>query len=294
MSAYQFPRWTSSLRPVIGFAAVIVPTYLVVLLATGLSAENLNVGYAPEQPIPFSHQLHAGELGMDCRYCHNTVEDGAMAALPQASTCMNCHDKIRTDSPKLKPLHDAFPSVKTLKFKLPDIGEGVIVRWIVAEGEEVAKGDPVVMVMGDKATIEIPAPSSGIVSKHLLAEGEVANVGAVIFELETPKPAEAIEWVKVHDLPEFAYFNHSAHLSAGVSCVECHGRIDQMEVVRQEEPLSMGWCIDCHRDPAPRLRPQEHITDLGWTTEEDRRLIGEKLMKDNHIDPRTDCSTCHR
>ena len=129
---------------------------------------------------------------------------------------MNCHDKIRTDSPKLKPLRDA-------------------------------------AISGD-----------------------------------------AIEWVRVHDLPEFAYFNHSAHLSAGVSCVDCHGRIDQMEVVRQEEPLSMGWCIDCHRDPAPRLRPQEHITDLGWTTTEDRRLIGEKLMKDNHIDPRTDCSTCHR
>lgn len=216
MSAYQFPRWTSSLRPVIGFAAVIVPTYLVVLLATGLSAENLNVGYAPVQPIPFSHQTHAGELGLDCRYCHNTVEDGAMAAIPQTSTCMNCHDKIRTDSPKLQLLRDA------------------------------------------------------------------------------AKSGEAIAWVKVHDLPEFAYFNHSAHLSAGVSCVECHGRIDQMEVVRQDKPLSMGWCIDCHRDPAPHIRPQEHITDLGWEPTEDRRSIGEQLMKDNHINPRTDCSTCHR
>jgi hypothetical protein len=139
-----------------------------------------------------------------------------MAAIPQTSTCMNCHDKIRTDSPKLQPLRDA------------------------------------------------------------------------------AKSGEAIAWVKVHDLPEFAYFNHSAHLSAGVSCVECHGRIDQMEVVRQDKPLSMGWCIDCHRDPAPHIRPQEHITDLGWEPTEDRRSIGEQLMKDNHINPRTDCSTCHR
>ncbi|MGB0952951.1 MAG: cytochrome c3 family protein [Planctomycetota bacterium] len=193
-----------------------VPIYLVVLIAYAFSAENLNPGYAPEQPIPFSHALHAGELEMDCRYCHNTVEHGAMAAIPPTSTCMNCHKSIRTESLALQPL---FKSEET--------------------------GDPV-------------------------------------------------EWVRVHDLPEFAYFNHSAHLSAGVSCVECHGRIDQMDVVRQQETLSMGWCLDCHRDPAPRLRPREHVTDLGWDTTEDRQALGERLMKENHIQPREDCTTCHR
>lgn len=153
---------------------------------------------------------------MDCRYCHNTVEDGAMAAIPPTSTCMNCHKSIRTESAALAPL-----------FKSEETGQPV-------------------------------------------------------------------EWVRVHDLPEFAYFNHSAHLSAGVSCVECHGRIDQMDVVRQQETLSMGWCLECHRDPAPRLRPREHVTDLAWETTEDRQALGERLMKENHIQPRQDCSTCHR
>jgi hypothetical protein len=189
---------------------------LVVLIAYAFSAENLNVGYAPEQPIPFSHALHAGELEMDCRYCHSTVERGAMAAIPPTSTCMNCHKSIRTDSPALKPLFESAES-----------------------------GDPV-------------------------------------------------EWIRVHDLPEFAYFNHSAHLSAGVSCVECHGRVDQMEVVRQEEPLSMGWCLECHREPETRLRPREFVTDLGWETDEDRFELGKMLMEKNNIHPRQDCTTCHR
>ncbi len=199
-----------------GFAAILVPTYLVVLIAYAFSAQNLNTGYAPEQPIPFSHALHAGQLEMDCRYCHNTVETGAMAALPPTSTCMNCHKSIRTASPLLKPL---FESAET--------------------------GQPV-------------------------------------------------EWVRVHDLPEFAYFNHSAHLSAGVSCVECHGRVDQMERVRQEQPLSMGWCLECHRNPETHLRPRQLVTDLGWTTNEDRQRLGARLMAENHIQPRQDCSTCHR
>jgi len=199
-----------------GFAAILIPVYAVVLMAYAFSAENLNVGYAPEQPIPFSHALHAGELEMDCRYCHNTVEKGAMAAIPPTSTCMNCHKSIRTDSPLLKPLFES---------------------------------------------------------------------------AETGKP---VEWVRVHDLPEFAYFNHSAHLSAGVSCVECHGRVDQMERVRQEEPLSMGWCLECHREPQTHLRPRELVTDLGWETHEDRFELGERLMEENHIHPRQDCTTCHR
>lgn len=216
MSAYHFPRWTDSLRPVLGFAAILVPTYAVVLMAYAFSAENLNVGYAPVQPIPFSHALHAGELEVDCRYCHNTVESGAMAAIPSTSTCMNCHASIRTDSKILEPL------------------------------------------------------------------------------FESAKTGEPVEWVRVHDLPEYVYFNHSAHLSAGVSCVECHGRVDKMETVRQEEPLSMGWCLECHRDPAPHLRPRELVTDLAWTTDEDRTRLGNRLMAENHIQPREDCTTCHR
>ena len=199
-----------------GYAAIIVPIYAIGLMTYAFSADNLNRGYAPEQPIPFSHTLHAGELGMDCRYCHNTVEEASMAAIPPTSTCMNCHERVRTDSPLLQPLRDSAAS------------------------------------------------------------------------------GEAIEWVRVHDLPEYSYFNHSAHLSAGVGCVECHGRVDQMDVVRQEEPLSMSWCLECHRDPAPRLRPQEFLADMDWEPQENRELLGNRLILENNIHPREDCSTCHR
>jgi hypothetical protein len=219
MTLFQFPKWTDGLRPLLGIAAVLTPTYIVALFVYGASAETLQVGYAPEQPIPFSHALHAGKLGMDCRYCHNTVESADVAAIPALATCMNCHKSIfptEKVSPKLKPLHDA---------------------W--------ASGQPV-------------------------------------------------RWVKVHDLPEFTYFSHAPHLKAGVSCVECHGRVDQMERVQTVQPLSMTWCLDCHRNPESRLRPREHVFDLGWTTDEDRNLLGARLRQEYGLDPRTDCSTCHR
>lgn len=216
MTLFQFPRWTDGFRPLLGIAAVLTPTYIVALFIYGASADTLQVGYAPEQPIPFSHALHAGKLGMDCRYCHSTVESADLAAIPPLATCMNCHKSIQTTSPLLAPLRAA---------------------W---EGQE------------------------------------------------------PLRWTKVHDLPEFAYFSHAPHLRAGVSCVDCHGRVDQMERVQTEKSLSMGWCLECHRNPEPFLRPREEVFNLGWTTEEDRNVLGAKLRKENGINPRTDCSTCHR
>jgi hypothetical protein len=176
-SSFQFPQWTNSIRPIATLAILGGLVYVVVLIAAAFSPTTTNVGYAPEQPIPYSHALHAGELGIDCRYCHNTVDRAAHASIPPTQTCMNCHDKIKTDSEKLAPLRDSY---------------------------------------------------------------------------ETGMP---IEWVRIHDLPDFSYFDHSAHVTRGVGCVSCHGRVDLMEVVRQEEPLSMGWCLDCHRNPEPELRP---------------------------------------
>ena len=104
-------------------------------------------------------------------------------------------------------------------------------------------------------------------------------------------------WKRVHDLPDFAYFSHAAHVTRGVSCVECHGRIDKMQVVYQHEPLSMGWCLNCHRDPASRVRDPDLVTDLGWgidRTEAKRREDGEYWLELNQLDPSQDCSTCHR
>ena len=216
MSGNIFPRWTNTVRDLSGLAVVGGAVYATVLVWFGFSPNTTDVGYKPSQPVPYSHALHVGQLGLDCRYCHTTVEVTGHAAIPPTATCMNCHTSLQNTSPKLAPLRDAH-----------------------------AKG-------------------------------------------------EALAWRKVHDLPDYAYFNHSAHVNAGVGCVECHGRVDKMEVVEPVQPLSMGWCLQCHRDPAPRLRPADQVTNMNWTPGEDPAALGKRLMEQNNIHPRTDCSTCHR
>ena len=214
--SFVFPKWTNLLRPVLAATLVLVPAYLVVLLAYGASPRTTNVGYRPVQPVPYSHALHAGQLGIDCRYCHNTVEVAAHAALPPTQTCMNCHARIRSTSPKLLPVRESY-----------------------------ATGLP-------------------------------------------------IPWVRVHDLPDYVYFNHSAHVRRGVGCVECHGRVDTMDVVTQVHRLSMGWCLDCHRHPEPHLRPPDMVTKMDWVAPENPEAYGRKLRQANNINPSTQCWTCHR
>lgn len=257
-----FPPWTDHLVKLLGMGAAFSGVYVVFLATFGLSPNMYAVGYMPEQPIPYSHALHAGELGMDCRYCHNSVEHTGYAAVPPTQTCMGCHNQLHTDSPKLAPLRESFST-----------------------------GEP-------------------------------------------------IPWVKIHDLPGYAYFNHSAHVTRGVSCVSCHGRVDRMEEVHQVEMLSMGWCLECHRAPAENLRPvsveevesliaagllsdgtegeggldpraildDARVTNLGWGSEftrDDRKAMGTHLMKERglldaegiptvRLELLTSCSTCHR
>ncbi len=216
---FTFPKWVNTIRPVILVGLAVVPVYAVLLVAYGASPKTTDVGYCPEQPVAYSHAMHAGELGIDCRYCHNTVEDAAKAAVPPTQTCMNCHARIRSTSPKLLPVTESY-----------------------------ATGKP-------------------------------------------------IPWMRVHDLPDYAYFDHSAHVRRGVGCVSCHGRVDTMEKVAQVEPLSMGWCLDCHRNPGPKLRPLDAITQMRWVPPEDPTTLGERLMKEYNIRPArllTDCSLCHR
>ncbi len=216
MSGPVFPQWIDRARPLASVVLAIVPVYVIGVVYYGGSPKTTDVGYMPDQPVPFSHALHAGELGLDCRYCHTTVDKAAFAAVPPTSVCMNCHERIAPDSPLLLPVRES---------------------W--------ASGDP-------------------------------------------------IPWVKVHDLPDFVYFDHSAHVARGVSCVSCHGRVDKMDRVRQVETLSMSWCLDCHRNPEAHLRPAEFVTDLDWQPGEDQAILGERLRLENNIKPSTDCSTCHR
>lgn len=216
---YVFPKWSNMLLPVALIAGPIVPLYVIYVVAFGFSPWTTDVGYAPPQPVPYSHELHVGQLGLDCRYCHNTVEYSDQASIPPTQTCMNCHTQIRRDSPQLVPLWHSYET-----------------------------GEPVM-------------------------------------------------WRRVHDLPDYAYFSHAAHVARGVSCVECHGRVDKMEVVTQQKPLCMSWCLECHRNPEPNLRDPSLVTQLGWgvdRTMEQRITDGQFWRDANHLNPSQDCSVCHR
>jgi hypothetical protein len=221
---FVFPRWSN--KVVLGFLifSTIFPVIAVAFVGYALDPVTLASNYMPNQPVPYSHALHVGQLGIDCRYCHNTVEKADFAALPPTETCMNCHKSILPDSEKLKPVRDSY---------------------------------------------------------------------------FTGKP---VPWVRVHELPDYVYFNHSAHVSAAISCVECHGNINHMEQVYQFAPLNMGWCVQCHRDPDSHIRPKDEVTNLDWkppvapgqTLAEAKLELGRKLRAQYHINPSTDCITCHR
>lgn len=177
------------------------------------------VGYAPQQPVPFSHALHAGQLGLDCRYCHSNVEKSGHSNIPTAQTCMNCHGTIKADSPLLAPVRESY-----------------------------ASGNPV-------------------------------------------------KWVNVHETPNYVYFNHSVHVARGVSCVECHGKINEMEVVKHDQSLSMSWCLDCHRAPEKVLRDPKLVTNLDWKHPggaEGQAEQGKKFVHDWNVQPPQSCSGCHR
>ena len=214
--AQIFPEWTNK----IAFHAALGSPVALALLAGGVwyygSPEYTDVGYRPKQPVPYSHKLHVGELGLDCRYCHVSVEVSPIANIPPTETCMNCHKLILRESVSLEPIRES--------------------------------------------------ASSGI----------------------------PMEWVRVHNLPDYAYFDHRPHLRAGVGCVTCHGRIDQMDVVRQVEPLSMSWCLDCHRNPAPHLRPPAQVTNMGWLASENQPELAQHIIEEKRIEPPQDCSGCHR
>jgi hypothetical protein len=185
--AQIFPKSANRLPIFLALGGILVP-----VLATGGiwyygSPKYTDVGYRPTQPVPYSHKLHVGELGLDCRYCHASVEVSPVANVPPTKACMNCHATVKRDSALLEPIRDSATSGRPMR------------------------------------------------------------------------------WVRVHQLPDYAYFEHRSHIRAGVACVTCHGRIDQMEVVTLSQPLSMSWCLDCHRNPAPNLRPpgrgHEHAVD---------------------------------
>lgn len=172
-----------------------------------------------QQPVQFSHKHHSGDDGIDCRYCHTSVETSASAGMPSTQTCMSCHSQIWADSPYLEPVRASFRENKP------------------------------------------------------------------------------IEWERVHDLPEYAYFNHSIHVAKGIGCSSCHGDVANMAAVYQQESLQMEWCLSCHRNPENFLRPQSEITNTKWDVNElslDERRDLKAKYKIRSKEMLTSCSTCHR
>ena len=215
-----FHRSTNVLSRVSIFGAVFVIGGLLWLTAE-LNRSSYNTGafVAREQPVQFSHKHHVADDGIDCRYCHTSVETSAFAGIPPTRTCMNCHSQMFADSPYLEPVRESF---------------------------------------------------------------------------RTGKP---IKWLRVHDLPDFAYFNHSIHVNKGVGCSTCHGRIDKMALTYQVASLQMEWCLECHRAPERVLRESKDIYNMEWqppaNQEEEGRRLAEKY-KTPSKEVLTSCSTCHR
>jgi hypothetical protein len=173
-------------------------------------------GISIAQPVAFDHRHHVTDDGIECRYCHQTVETSASAGIPSTGVCMNCHSQIWNTSPLLEPVRRSY---------------------------------------------------------------------------FTDRP---IEWRRVHSLPDYVYFNHSIHVNKGIGCVSCHGRVDHMAQVAKAEPLTMGWCLDCHRNPEPHLRPVAEVTSMDWRPPPDSPDFTTRLAHEYDIQHLVNCSTCHR
>lgn len=218
-----FPKWTNKLPVRLLTGALVVGTALTAGVWYYFTPKYTRVGYQPIQPVSFSHAVHVGQVGLDCRYCHSAVEKSWYSNIPTAGTCMNCHNQL-----------------------LPTDTRLALVR-------------------------------------------------------ESAQTGKTIPWVQIHKTPDYVYFNHSVHVNRGVSCVECHGQINQMDEVYHAKSFSMSFCLECHRNPAERLRPADKITDLNWKWNDDpkvaaqmQKVNGEKFMHDWKVESLQTCSACHR
>ena len=204
----------------VGLVAILIVPFILILLAFAVTGSPYVTGQnvTLRQPIPFSHKHHVGDDGVDCRYCHTSVERSAFAGLPPTTTCMTCHSQLFTNAAMLAPVRQSL-------------------------------------------------------AQH--------------------KP---IHWQRVNRLPDYVYFDHSIHIAKGVGCTTCHGAVQTMPLMRQYAPLTMDWCLDCHRDPAPNLRPKAAVFSTQWKPPKDQRDQGQILLAQYHIDTKhlTDCYRCHR
>jgi hypothetical protein len=199
-----------------GVLTVLGTTLILFMVVISRSSYVTRANEFIEQPIQFSHLHHVTDDGIDCRYCHTSVETSGFAGIPPTKTCMNCHSQLFSTEPILEPVRASFRDDKPL------------------------------------------------------------------------------HWIRVHDLPDFVYFNHSIHVKKGVGCETCHGRVDKMPLMEQVNSLQMEWCIECHRAPEKYVRPRSEITTMGYKPSAPQEVVGMRLVKEYGIQTSTSCSTCHR
>jgi Cytochrome c7 and related cytochrome c len=215
--AQLFPRSANSLSKVsIVAAGLAAGAILAAAYAVDRGHFITNVGVSVDQIVPFSHKHHVGDDGIDCRYCHTSVETSSFAGIPPTETCMSCHSQIWTNAAMLEPVRASF------------------------------------------------------------------------------RTGQSLVWTRVHDLPDFVYFNHSIHINKGIGCSTCHGRVDLMPLTFKVNTLYMNWCINCHRQPERYVRPRDKVFDMTYEPPSDQMELGRKLVAEYKIQKLTDCYTCHR
>ena len=197
---------------------ILILGFALVMVWRGSIAQVPSLDAPVAQLPPFSHKHHVSDVGLDCRFCHSSVESSAFAGIPPTSTCMTCHSQIFKDQKILGPVFASFQN-------------------------------------------DMP-----------------------------------LQWIRVHKLPDFAYFNHSIHVAKGVGCSTCHGQVDQMALIWRTQSLEMDWCINCHQQPENFVRPRELVFDMDWRPPSDQVALGKQLLVEYHVDTRRllDCSNCHR
>jgi hypothetical protein len=212
-----FYRSTNTIAKVsIAAGVILIGGLLTAAYTLDRGSYNSDVAVVKEQPVPFSHKHHVTDDGIDCRYCHTSVETSHYAGLPATEICMSCHSQIWANANILEPVRAS---------------------W---------------------------------------------------------RTGESIAWTRVHDLPEFVYFNHSIHVNKGIGCASCHGRVDQMPLMFKVNTLFMNWCLDCHREPEKYVRPREQVFNMAYVPPANQIEFGRKLVAEYHIQKLTDCYTCHR
>ncbi len=214
---WHFPPWANTVFRLSLLVAVVSATFVIwggALIVRSPYETRQDV--PREQPVPFSHKHHVGGLGLDCRYCHTTVEKSGFANIPPTKICMNCHSEMWAVAPALEPVRESY------------------------------------------------------------------------------RTGKSIQWTRVNDLPQFVYFDHSVHVHEGMGCSECHGRVDEMPLTYQAAPLTMAWCLDCHRNPELHVRPRDRVFDMTYAPPVNQAELGRRLVKEYGIKRLTSCTTCHR